>query len=137
MLLSVKDTQENWDHTVEACSNIQIGGSYETDTGLFKKTYAVWANAGINSISFYRNSNLPEYEVDYEMMLIGAFNMPYDAPPADCALNPVVHEYTCDEDDISPYYSDIMTHLEEIFEHYALLKAEAPYLDGFPTPAAW
>jgi len=67
-------------------------------------------------------------------MQINAYKRPYDALPADCAYNPVVHELTCDGDEEEPMFAYIQSRLHQIYYDYATLKvADNPY----GAPADW
>jgi len=79
------DTNENWAQTVDHCGNIldseEIG---ETTT---TRTYALWADAEINSVTFYRPSDLADPDGSIGAYASNEWTRPDDAPDANCADN--------------------------------------------------
>jgi len=82
------------------------------------KTFAVWGDADINTITFYRPIDIADPEpTDVEFMAPNEFIRPKNALPADCGINPppVRNEVKlCAED--NPSYDEVMADLHQVYE---------------------
>lgn len=85
--LSFTDTVANWELTHEHCANVRFftSGAFK-DGGEWKetRTYALWAGAGINTVTHYRpkDSAIP---APHSGKLVTSFTMPTDYAGASCA----------------------------------------------------
>lgn len=84
MEVSYTDTKENWEQTTGACSNLKTGTTINKDHTI-TKTFAVWADAGIDTLAFKRPNELPKLVPQTSMLAHKAYKRPKDARPATCA----------------------------------------------------
>ena len=82
--VSYTDTEDNWAQTVEHCANVLTEEKIIGDK--ITRTYAVWADALINTVTFYRPNSISKPEPhDIGVFKRNTFKRPDDAAPVDCA----------------------------------------------------
>jgi len=80
---------------------------------MITKTFAVWSEADINTVTFYRPTGIPDpTPEDIELMLPGAYMRPDNAMPADCAVNPPTKKSTDKKcASMNPSYREVLADL--------------------------
>lgn len=86
------DTAENWEQTTFACSNLQIAESTDSNDDVITKTFLLESQdytGAFRHVSFSRPVGLPIPQPSIGFLAYGAYEMPDNAAPLDCAANPV------------------------------------------------
>lgn len=77
------DTAANWAQTIDHCDNVFIE---ETTSGnQVTRTYVAWGPAGVNTVAFWRPSNLHALQAHGLALLNSSFNIPSDTTAPSCA----------------------------------------------------
>lgn len=125
--LSITDTLANWDLTHDHCANVlfETSDSFQ-EGGVWKetRTYALWAGAGINTITHYRPKDSP-MPAAHSGGKISSFTMPTDYAGATCAQNGGDDSGDGDSNGGSSLQSDLDVWADE----YPIGAPKACYLD--------
>ena len=112
LILTITDTTENWDKTLEACSNVQAEKStVNEEEGTTTKYFAVLGDSGIDYIAFYRPKDvqaMPEIS-NIDKKNKGGFVKLAGTQKPTCGLVP---DYRDECSASNPSWDNVLYHLE-------------------------